>query len=328
MGYKASPEILQIIIASAIAEVTTVVHRLWAAPPLVRDDVWIGNIRITGSKSDATLWEAQVLRNADGRHATMGEDRESGTTQYTFLWVQFDHAHRAVSLSDKFFRSVCAMPALNSSTITEMEVTASRFLYAAAILGTQLCDYHFFIKAVRRRLSALNRGIVQETSPTNVPPAAVGLGKRLRHIIENNRKRIIKPTEKASATIIADASLHGWRAFFLPDSGDVKIAGGKWERKPFLIMQAEARAARLALSAFSAILPSTMDFWVDNTSLQGAANKGSPKSHAMTWELQRIYEFLESCGIQASFAYMRCAKKPADGISRGRAFTLQDLAER
>ncbi|ESS61626.1 retrotransposon hot spot (RHS) protein [Trypanosoma cruzi Dm28c] len=184
------------------------------------------------------------------------------------------------------------MPALNSLAITEMDVVASRFLYAAAILGTRLCDYYFFIKAVRRRLSAINRRIVQETSPANLPPAAVGLGERLRHIIENNRKRIIKPTEKASSAIIADASLHGWGAFFNSDSGDVKIAGGKWERKPFLIMQAEARAVRLALSAFSAILPSTMDVWVDNTSLQGAVNKGSSKSHAMTWELQRIYGFL------------------------------------
>ncbi|KAF8290137.1 hypothetical protein TcBrA4_0135120 [Trypanosoma cruzi] len=71
MGHKAGPEILQII-TSAIAVVTTVVHRLWAAPPMVRIDVWIGNIRIAGSKSDAALWEAQVLRNADGRHATTG----------------------------------------------------------------------------------------------------------------------------------------------------------------------------------------------------------------------------------------------------------------
>ncbi|KAF8283072.1 putative target of rapamycin (TOR) kinase 1 [Trypanosoma cruzi] len=100
MGYKAGPEILQIIIASAIAVVTTVVHRLWAAPPSVRVDVWIGNIRIAGSKSDATLWETQVLRNADSCRATMGEDRESGSTHYTFLGVQFDHTHRAVSLSE------------------------------------------------------------------------------------------------------------------------------------------------------------------------------------------------------------------------------------
>ncbi|KAF8284760.1 hypothetical protein TcBrA4_0043610 [Trypanosoma cruzi] len=54
MGYKASPEILQIIITSAIAGVTTVVHRLWAAPPSVRIDVWIDNIRIAGLKSDVT----------------------------------------------------------------------------------------------------------------------------------------------------------------------------------------------------------------------------------------------------------------------------------
>ncbi|RNF14725.1 target of rapamycin (TOR) kinase 1 [Trypanosoma cruzi] len=174
MGYKAGPEILQIIITSAIAVVTTVVHPLWAAPPLVRIDVWIDNIRIAGSKSDATLWEVQVLRNADSCHASMGEDRESGATQFTFLWVQFAHTHRAVSLSDKFVRSVCAMPLLNSLTIAEMEVVASRFLYAAAILGTRLCDCYFFINAVRRRLSALDRGIVLETSPANLPPAAVG----------------------------------------------------------------------------------------------------------------------------------------------------------
>ncbi|RNF18369.1 putative target of rapamycin (TOR) kinase 1 [Trypanosoma cruzi] len=53
MGYKASPEILRIT-TSAIARVTTVAHRLWAAPPLVRIDVWIGNIRIAGLIRDVT----------------------------------------------------------------------------------------------------------------------------------------------------------------------------------------------------------------------------------------------------------------------------------
>ncbi|ESS61348.1 hypothetical protein TCDM_11074 [Trypanosoma cruzi Dm28c] len=183
MGYKAGPEILQII-TSTIAGVTTVVHRLLDAPPLVHDDVWIDNIRITGSKSGATLWEAQALRNADSCHATKEEDRESGATPYTFLAVQFDHTHRAVYLSERFVWSVRAMSALKSLTIAEMEVMASHLLPAAAILRTRLCDYHFFIKGVRRRLSALNRGIVQEKSPANLPPAAVGLGEGLRHIIE------------------------------------------------------------------------------------------------------------------------------------------------
>ncbi|ESS61974.1 hypothetical protein TCDM_10400 [Trypanosoma cruzi Dm28c] len=232
MEYKAGPEILQII-TSAIAVVTTVVYRLWAAPPMVRIDVWIGNIRIAGSKSDATLWEAQALRNTDSCHASMGEERESGATQYTFLGVRFDHTHRAVSLSDKFVRSVCAVPSLNPLTIAEMDVMASRFLYATAILCTRLCDHYFFIKAVRRRLSALHQGIVQETSPANLPPSAVGLGEGLQHSIGNNRKRIIKPTEKASSAIIADASLHGWGAVFIPDSGDVKLAGREMGEEAF-----------------------------------------------------------------------------------------------
>ncbi|EKG03401.1 target of rapamycin (TOR) kinase 1, putative [Trypanosoma cruzi] len=112
---------------------------LRAAPPMVRIDVRIGNVRIAGLKSDVTLWEAQAPRNADSCHATMGEERESGATHYAFLWVQFDHTHRAVSLSGRLVRSVCAMSALNSSTIAEMEVMASRFSYLAAFLVTRFC---------------------------------------------------------------------------------------------------------------------------------------------------------------------------------------------
>ncbi|KAF5218574.1 hypothetical protein ECC02_008492 [Trypanosoma cruzi] len=184
MGYKSSSQILQIIITSAIAVVTTVVRPLRAAPPLVRVDFWIENIRIAVSKSDVTLWEAQVLRNADSCHVTIGRTANRAPRS-TPSWGCNLITHRAVSLSGRFFRSVRAMSALNSSTIAEMEVTASRFLYAADILGTRLCDYHFLIKAVRRRLSALDRRIVQETSPANLPPAAIALGEGLRHINED-----------------------------------------------------------------------------------------------------------------------------------------------
>ncbi|RNC54867.1 target of rapamycin (TOR) kinase 1 [Trypanosoma cruzi] len=90
------------------------------------------------------------------------------------------------------------------------------------------------------------------------------------------------------------------------------------------------RGARgtLGLIGLSAILPPTTDVWVDNTSLRGAANKGSPKSHVMTWELRRIYEFLESCRLQASFAYVRSAENPADGMPRGRVFYTSGLHKR
>ncbi|RNC44911.1 protein kinase [Trypanosoma cruzi] len=75
-------------------------------------------------------------------------------------------------------------------------------------------------------------------------------------------------------------------------------------------MQAEACAVRLALSAFSAILPSTTNVWVDNASLQGAANKGSSKSHALTWELQRIYEFFGLSRNTGNFCLRAVCRKP------------------
>ncbi|PWV21201.1 putative target of rapamycin (TOR) kinase 1 [Trypanosoma cruzi] len=218
----------------------------------------------------------------------MGEDRESGATQYTFLGVQFDHTLQAVSLSEKFVRPVCAMPSLKYLTIAEMEVMASRFLYAAAIFGTRLCDYYFFIKAVQQRLSALNRGIVLETSPANVPSAAVGLGEGLRHIIENtivSESSIPRKSHRPPSSRMR-RSMDG-EPFSFQTPATLKLPEGNGRRSLFLSCRPR-RAVRLALSAFSAILPSTMDVWVDNTSPQGAANKGSPKSHALTWELQRI----------------------------------------
>ncbi|PWV19570.1 putative target of rapamycin (TOR) kinase 1 [Trypanosoma cruzi] len=132
-----------------------------------------------------------------------------------------------------------------------MEVVASRFLYAAAILGTRLCDYYFFIKAVRRRLSALYRGIVRETSPVNLLPSAVGLGERLRHSIENTivsessipRKRHRPPSSRMHRSM--DGAPFLFQTLFT-----LKLSGGEWERKPFFIMQAEARGTLSLIGLF------------------------------------------------------------------------------
>ncbi|RNF14653.1 target of rapamycin (TOR) kinase 1 [Trypanosoma cruzi] len=175
MGHKAGPEILQII-ASAIAVVTTVVRPLWAAPPLVRTDVWIDNIRIAGSKSGVTLWEAQLLRNADSCRATMGRTANRAPRSTPF-WGRNLITLQAMPLSERLSAvyAPCRHSILQPSR--EKEFMAPRFFYAAAIFGTRLCDCCFFIKTVRRRLSALNRGIVLETSTANLPPSTVGFGR-------------------------------------------------------------------------------------------------------------------------------------------------------
>ncbi|KAF8284722.1 hypothetical protein TcYC6_0004480 [Trypanosoma cruzi] len=71
MGHNAGQKFSGSLLARH-SRATPVVHSLWAAPPLVCVGVWVDNARIAGSKGGATLWEAQVLRDAAGRHATMG----------------------------------------------------------------------------------------------------------------------------------------------------------------------------------------------------------------------------------------------------------------
>ncbi|RNC52975.1 target of rapamycin (TOR) kinase 1 [Trypanosoma cruzi] len=100
------------------------------------------------------------------------------------------------------------------------------------------------------------------------------------------------------------------RSRFYSSSGDVEIAGGKWGKRPFLIMQTEARAVRLALSAFYRHLAIHHGRLGGQHSVSREENKGSLKSHTMTWELQRTYEFVDSRGIQASFAYGRSVGNP------------------
>ncbi|PWU88577.1 putative target of rapamycin (TOR) kinase 1 [Trypanosoma cruzi] len=155
-------------------------------------------------------------------------------------------------------------------------------------------------------------------------PSAVGLGERLRHTIENTivsessspRKRHQPPSSRMHRSMDGEP-------FLFQTPATLKLPGEMGE-KPFLIMQAEARAVRLALSAFSAILPSTMDVWVDNTSPQGAANKGNSESHALTWELQRICLLtLAECGQLSRTHSLR--KTPQTAYHAGRVFTLRNL---
>ncbi|ORC87264.1 target of rapamycin (TOR) kinase 1 [Trypanosoma theileri] len=314
MGYKVSPEILQTV-TSVIAGVPEMVKPTWAAPCELRLDVWIDNIRISGNSQEVVKWEQQVRRRADECRATIGEVI-SVAHSYTFLGVVFDHSSRTVGLSTKCIGKLQDIRPLRLWTVAEMEVAVSRFLYAAAILGVRLTKFFFFLKAVRRRLSALNRGRLSLTAQARLPRSATREGRVLLRTLLRNEKRLI-----------TDASLHGWGAIMFLESGEVKIAGGTWITPPALIVQAEARAVRLALLAFAEILPQHIQVFVDNTSLQHSARKGHAKSYALTWELHRILRILDSRGVQASFEYVESRDNPADGLSRGAVFSTVDLAK-
>ncbi|KAF8276465.1 hypothetical protein TcBrA4_0128330 [Trypanosoma cruzi] len=90
VGYKTSPQIPQIIITSAIAGLTAVTHAsgLHLIGPYRRLDRQCTHSRVDKRRDIVGDPSASY---ADGRRATIGEERESGATHYNFLGVQFDH---------------------------------------------------------------------------------------------------------------------------------------------------------------------------------------------------------------------------------------------
>ncbi|RNF21532.1 RNA-binding protein [Trypanosoma cruzi] len=164
------------------------------------------------------------------------------------------------------------MPALNSLAIAEMEVVAPRFSYAAAILDTRLCaasfsarqcddDYPHFTKGLCRRhprLTFRRQRLAWARDCDTSSRASFGGSP-------SPPKRHRPPSSRSRHSMDG-----GPFPFRTPPMS--KLPKGKRKRKPFLIMQAAARVAHSASSAFPAILAPAIGVWVGNASPpQGAA---------------------------------------------------------
>ncbi|KPA74892.1 hypothetical protein ABB37_02163 [Leptomonas pyrrhocoris] len=91
MGYRASPEVMQLL--------TSAVRSEYRAPPEVHIDVWIDNIRLWGTEAAVQEWTKRVLLVATEAQVTWGETLIA-TPRYQFVGVSFDHCQKTVKLGD------------------------------------------------------------------------------------------------------------------------------------------------------------------------------------------------------------------------------------
>ncbi|KEG05935.1 BES15S03c, partial [Trypanosoma grayi] len=104
-------------------------------------------------------------------------------------------------------------------SVEELKSFTSRMMYAAGVQGGSLFRYYFFLKTVRRRLSRLNRGLVEAHGPAALPLFALKIGQGcLDTLLQNNP--VNPPRAKStSGALVSDASLYGWGALLLKDNG-------------------------------------------------------------------------------------------------------------
>ncbi|KAK7200013.1 Reverse transcriptase-like [Novymonas esmeraldas] len=201
--------------------------------------------------------------------------------------------------------------------VGDLEVFASRAIFGAAILGIRLFRYYMFLKFVRRKLSALNRGATSPSTRAQMTPYVERFADDLLQVLRRNEARSVpRRGVEPSATLVTDASLQGWGAVLFMDAGPVLIAGARWPETPGMIMQAEARAVRLGLLAFRTHIPRRLRILIDNTSVLGAVRRGISKSGALAVELQEVDHVLREGGVEAEYRYIRSENNVADWPSR------------
>ncbi|KAH9598804.1 hypothetical protein LSM04_001780 [Trypanosoma melophagium] len=278
MGYKCGLEIIHTI-TRVLAEDSEIVKPQFAAPKELKVHIWIDSTRISGLREIVSRWTKQIFQKLQQCGATV-EEKELITKKYEFMEVLFNHETQTISVGQNLIVKLKETPSLRTSTLEDMEDTVSRIMYASGVRGESLFPYYyfFFLKLVRQRLSSLNHGDLSLRDPSNLPLHALKVGEEwLKHLLEN--KPVYPPKNlPTSATLVTDASMHGWGALLFKDTGEVLATGGKWEKAPHLISQGEARAVHLALRTFEAHLVDSLHICVDNTTVLNIMKKGNTHS--------------------------------------------------
>lgn len=335
MGYRLSPEIMQLLV-STLAGQSSVVQPSFAAPNSLTIDVWIDNIRISGEESTVRQWTSVVEKRALQAGVTFGEV-QSFTKEYTFIGVHFNHKEGTISVGAKAHRSTLNTPTWKDMRVKDLEVFASRSLFSAAILGVSLFRYYQFFRFVRLMLNKWNRKEVDGDTPLNFPPHALTAGEELRHILSTNAPRKFSEAPPVHLTTLAtDASNYGWGAVLFHENGQVLVTGGSWNKArstfpldfdKIHISQKEARAVLYGLVSFQHHLPKHILILCDNTAVYISGRKGMSKSEGISLNFEQIVDFLSSRGIEAAYNYIRSEHNPADLPSRGKPLTSFDLAK-
>lgn len=325
MGHRCSPELSQLLL-SAVAGVSAVVKPAYAAKG-VKIDVWIDNVRAHGSTKATTDYFTWLDRQAAQCAVTWKVEDSCVGPKYEFIGVVFDHSAHTVNVKPKMLEKLKQTSAVRErATIADMESQVGRLLHISAVQGTNPAPYYFFLKALRRRLSLVNRGLAGRGDIANLPPSAqTELDEWVRACL-TAKPRVVRAAQPTSAryVLFSDASGKGWGAVLVDIfTARIRVAGGVWGADASgNISPAEVRALTCGILAFREHLAGAKVLaLVDNTSAIVAATKGHSKSWEMNAEVEKLWHSLSAQQGALDVQYLPSRFNLSDGPSRGTGVT-------
>ena len=284
-------------------------------------DVYIDGVRFAGTEARTQEYAKFVDSRAENVNALFKDAGTPSSKEYTFNGVTYLHKLGKVALGPKL-TSRLQKDDFARATYSSLESGVGRLIFASAVMGLNLPQFHLELKIVRRRINRLNRepGLLDcpVSLPTQVRISLTAWRDSLLY-----RSPVVPPVHPDTVPhkhiLCTDALATGWGAVLYLDYGPMYCTGARWpEDFEYEVNRVEARAVRLAFEKYGHHFQkdTCIDLYVDNTSCVAAINRKISSSDGITSELRRLLEFLSGKGIAVKAQYVCSKENPADPYSR------------
>ena len=310
----------------------------------VRSDVWIDDIRLSGTRGRVSTAIEVVEARAKYCGATFKKPMQP-LHCYDFIGVRFDCNKHTVAVARK---TLAKLPRHidKEMSAADIEALVSRLIWCDGVLRIPLACHYFALKWSTRLCNALNRGtkafhqriVIPDSTLTELirwKAAAMGsrrISARQQQQQQQQRKRskfsADSPDTDFDATLYVDASLKGCGAVFTDGDCHHSVAGEAWsESMPDAdklqsgdISRLEARATAFGVEKFSANILNTRRLLIriDNTSVVAAMRSmsGHAKADSLNQELAETLRWLWDSNVDYVVRYVKSAENIADSASR------------
>ena len=294
--------------------------------PLPRPDVWVDNIRYTGTRNLVNRCSEYAQRSAE--HMNIALNMEQPSTKYTFIGVDFNHERRTVRISEK---TSTKFPKDLAREITagEYESLIGRLIHCSAVRQEPLVNRWWVLKWSRRVLNKLNRGMLSTQEKISISD---GVHHQLRDWIAHAGEwhEVVRSSKNGkSSTLYTDATLESWGAVYITDDGRVYATGAKFddEQRVGDIGRKEGFAVVNALRCFSSPLNdiSRLNLFVDNTSVGAGLRRGQVRAESLRQPVADAWREIIGKRIELFVDYVSTHVNPADAYSRGETLTVEAI---
>jgi hypothetical protein len=220
------------------------------------------------------------------------------------------------------------------ATVAEVESMMGRLLHVSSILGINPARWYWLLKAIRRKLNMVNRGLLNRDDECGLSTSAQKDFDDWITLAMTNTPRLIQQQQPVGRryVLFTDSSGDGWGAVLVDaHTGIIRVAGGTWATSSAdNIGPGEVRALTLGVAAFAPIIElqgTKLLCLVDNTSTIAAGKRGQSRSAAMNEEVLRLQKVLDDKNVTIHMEYVPSRFNLSDGPSRGQSITQTFLLD-